>query len=193
MTNNVKRRLTMRYSLLLFSLVCVLVSMLVAYVGIKRQLDQSESSVNVFSVPGYRVEELEEAVAQIEVGVSTRADVNRLIGPYVDSRGRYRLKGTGADRDYFFVLRDRQLWVEFATGVDGWRRCQEWENWRPGQSGFAAGKGIISHSLLPNRPGKTFSVWTSCFNLPVADSLDKLAPAVWCDGRSTSLQHTNGR
>ncbi len=119
LTNNVKRRLTMRYSLLLFSLVCVLVSMLVAYAGLKRQLEQSESTVNVFSVPSYRVEELEEAVAQIEVGVSTRADVNRLIGPYVDSRGRYRLKGTGADRDYFFVLRDRQLWAEFATGVDG--------------------------------------------------------------------------
>ena len=68
--------------------------------------------------PGYGVVEVEQAVEQIEVGVSTRKDIDVLIGPYVESRSLYRWKDTGADRKYFFVPRDRQIWMEFSTGAD---------------------------------------------------------------------------
>ena len=119
LSNTVKRRFTLRYSLLLFSLLCVLVSMLVGYFGLRQQLHSYASSTNQLSTTGYGVAEVEEAVEQIEVGVSTREDVNTLIGPYVESRVLYRLKDSGTDRKYFFVPRDRQIWMEFSTSDDG--------------------------------------------------------------------------
>ena len=93
--------------------------MLVGYAGLKQQLNPKPSSTNELLTPGHGVVEVEEAVKQIEVGVSTREDIDNLIGPYVESRGLYRLKDTGTDRKYFFVPRDRQIWMEFSTGDDG--------------------------------------------------------------------------
>ncbi len=93
--------------------------MLVGYAGLKQQFNLKPSSTNELLTPGYGVEEVEEAVGQIEVGVSTREDINTLLGPYVESQALYRLKDTGADREYLFVPRYRQIWVEFSIGADG--------------------------------------------------------------------------
>ena len=67
----------------------------------------------------YGIIEVEEAVEEIEIGKTTRNEVNALIGPFVESRGLFRLKETGGDRNYFFLMGDRQIWMEFTTGPEG--------------------------------------------------------------------------
>ena len=80
---------------------------------------QRTTNSNVQVPLKFGVKEMEEAVVQIEIGETTREDVDALFGPYVESRGLYRLKDTGGNRDYFFVVGDRQIWIDFSIGDDG--------------------------------------------------------------------------
>jgi len=67
----------------------------------------------------YGIIEMEKAVEEIEIGKTTRDEVNALIGPFVESRGLFRIKETGEDRNYFFVVGDRQIWMKFSNGPEG--------------------------------------------------------------------------